>query len=101
MHPAPKHMNYVYRDNQQSEQDGSRIFRAGAANGTFVAGPYARRSFSASGFQLTRNTAENAVETYGTIGSPVVQTILLGGGAKFKRICVLTLLISGVQGGTH
>ena len=45
--------------------------------------------------------AENAVETYGTIGSPVVQTLLLGGGATFERICVLTLLISGVQGGTQ
>jgi hypothetical protein len=85
----------------KSEKDGSPIFRAGAANGTFTAGPYAGRSFSISGFQMTRNTAENAVETYGSIGSPVVQTILLAGGAKIERICVLTLLISGVQGGTH
>ncbi len=85
----------------KSEKDGGPIFRADAANGTFTAGPYAGRSLGVSAFQLTRNTVENAVETYGSAGSPVIQTILLGSGAKFERICVLTLFISGVPAGNH
>jgi len=79
----------------KSEKDGSLTLRAGVANGTFTAGPYAGRSLSVSAFQLTRNAVGNSVETYGSVGSPVRQTISLGGGGQFERICVLTFWIPG------
>jgi hypothetical protein len=79
------------------EKDGSLTFRAGEANGSFTAGPYAGRSLTLSGFQLKRNAAEN-VEVYGSADTPVMQTLFLGGGVKFERICVLTLSVSPIQG---
>jgi hypothetical protein len=79
------------------EKDGSLTFRAGEANGSFTAGPYAGRSLTLSGFQLKRNAAEN-VEVYSSADTPVMQTLFLGGGVKFERICVLTLSVSPIQG---
>jgi hypothetical protein len=72
----------------KQEKDGSSTFRAGAseATGSFTAGPYAGRSLTLSAFQLKRNSAE---KIYGSVDTPLLQTVFLGGGVKFERICVI------------
>ncbi|SRR5487761_1988064 len=74
--------------------DSGVIFRAGKLSGTFTAGPYAGQSFSLSGFELKKAIRDRGVDVYGSATSPVVQTMTLAGGAKFERICVLTISTS-------
>ncbi len=74
----------------RSEKDGSLLFRAGEANGTLTAGPYAGRTVSLSGFELKMNMVNDA-EGYASPETPVVQTVVLGGNVKFERTCVMTL----------
>lgn len=72
------------------------IFRAGAANGTFTAGPFAGSSFSLSGFELKRfgrRRDGTEVEVYGGGSSPVTQTVSLADGARFERACALTVSV--------
>ena len=82
-------------------ETGGVVFRANEASGTFTAGPYAGRTLSLSGFQLKRTAAENAAQTFGSVDSPVVQAVSLGGGAKFERICVMTLSTFPAQSNIH
>jgi hypothetical protein len=82
------------------EKDGSRTFRASEAIGSFTAGPYVGRSLTVSAFQIQKNSVDN-VEIYGSTDTPVMQTVFLGGGLKFERVCVLTLSTFPVQGGIH
>ncbi|HLX16834.1 MAG TPA: hypothetical protein VKS24_16720 [Bradyrhizobium sp.] len=75
--------------------DGSGgTFRAGMISGTFTAGPYAGRSFSLSGFELKKATGDRGSDVYASAASPIVQTVSLGDGVKFERVCVLTVSTS-------
>jgi hypothetical protein len=62
--------------------------------GTFTAGPYDRVTFTISDFELKRQIADKEAAVYESNGSPVIQTVSLGNGVIFKRICVWTLSMS-------
>ena len=90
--PAPHAYNSTFSVSISETADNVAIFRAGGANGTFTAGPFAGRSFSVSGFELKRLARHEGTDVYGA-ASPVTQTVSLAGGAKFERVCALTLSI--------
>ncbi len=69
-------------------------FRAGMTSGAFTAGPYAGRSFSLSGFELKKAAGDHGSDVYASAASPIVQTVSLGDGVKFERVCVLTVSTS-------
>jgi hypothetical protein len=54
-------------------------------------------TFTISDFELKRQIADKAVTVYESNGSPVIQTVSLGNGVTFRRICVLTLSMSARQ----
>jgi len=68
---------------------GGAVLRVGAISGSFSAGPNAGQSFSLSGFELKKVARDNGADVYGNV--PVTQTLSLGGGKKFERICILTV----------
>jgi hypothetical protein len=90
---------HAYKDTFSSavtgpEEDGSFRLQVKALQGTFTAGPYDRVTFAISDFELKRQIGGKEVAFYGSNGSPVIQTVSLGNGATFKRICVLTMSMS-------
>lgn len=78
----------------QPGDDSSATFHAGMTSGTFTAGPYAGRSFSLSGFELTKAAGDHGFDVYGSTTSPVLQTLTLADGINFERVCVLTVTTS-------
>lgn len=77
--------------------DGGVTLQVGTISGTFTAGPYAGRSFNVSGFELKKAIRDHGVDVYGGATSPAVQTLSLAGGAKFERICAVTVLTSPLR----
>jgi hypothetical protein len=88
--PAAHGYNSTFSVSISETGDNGAVFRAGAVNGTFTAGPFAGRSFSLSGFELKRLARHDGADVYGG-ASPVMQTVSLAGGAKYERVCVLTV----------
>jgi hypothetical protein len=78
-------------------QDNGATFRAGAATGTFTAGPTAGKNFGISSFELKRLARHDGTDVYGG-ASPVIQTVTMTDGAKFERVCVLTVSVYPAQG---
>jgi hypothetical protein len=90
--PAAHAYNSTFSVSISETADNEAVFRAGAANGTFTAGPLAGRSFGLSGFELKRLARHEGTGVYGG-ASPVTQTVALAGGAKFERVCALTVSV--------
>lgn len=78
-------------------QDDGATFRAGASTGTFTAGPTAGKSFGISSFELKRLARHDGSDVYGG-ASPVIQTVTIADGAKFERVCVLTVSVYPARG---
>lgn len=100
MHPPGAH---AYKDTFTAvvtgpNANGSSNFQLKMVSGTFTAGRHAGLHFTISDFELKGWSANNGVKTYGSSETPVIQTISLGDGTKFQRICtVLIVLISPVR----
>ncbi len=90
---------HAYKDTFSSnvtgpDEDGRFTFHVRALRGTFIAGPYNGVSFAISDFELKRQIGGQEISVYDSTGSSVIQTVSLGNGVEFKRICVLTMSIS-------
>ena len=100
MHPPGAH---AYRDTFMAvltapNADGSSNFQLKMASGAFTAGQHAGLRFTISDFELKGWSANNGVKTYGSSETPVIQTISLGDGTRFQRICtMLIVLISALR----
>jgi len=81
----------------ESDGDGSFILHVGTLTGTFTAGPNAGVTFVISGFELKKGIKDNGLAVFRSVGSPVMQTVSLANGIKFKRICMLIASISPRQ----
>ncbi|WP_298256230.1 hypothetical protein [Bradyrhizobium sp.] len=90
--PAAHAYNSTFSASVSESQDNGAMFRAGAASGTFTAGPTAGKSFGISSFELKRLARRDGADVYGG-ASPIVQTFSLGDGTKFERVCVLTVTV--------
>jgi hypothetical protein len=95
MHPPGSH---AYRDTFTAELpglnvDGSSNFQLKGASGTFTAGQHDGLHFTISDFELKGWSANNGVKTYGSSETPVIQTISLGDGTKFHRICTMLIVL--------
>jgi hypothetical protein len=90
--PAAHAYNSTFSASISESADDGAVFRAGAASGTFTAGPLAGKSFSLSGFELKRLARHDGDDVYGG-AAPVTQTVSLAGGSKFERVCVLTVSV--------
>ena len=96
--PAALAYNSTFSVAVSDSQDNGATFRAGAATGTFTAGPTAGKSFGISSFELKRLARhDGGADVYGG-ASPVIQTVTLAGGAKFERVCVLTVSVYPARG---
>ncbi len=90
---------HAYKDTFSSnvtgpDEDGRFTFHVRALRGTFTAGPYNGVTFAISDFELKRQISDQEISVYDSTGSSVIQTVSLGNGVEFKRICVLTMSIS-------
>lgn len=74
------------------DKDNGATFRAGETKGTFTAGPTAGKSFGISAFELRRLARHNGTDVYGG-ASPVIQTVTMADGARFERVCVLSVSV--------
>ena len=90
--PAAHAYKSTFSVTVSDSQDDGAALRAGAATGTFTAGPTAGKSFGISAFELKRLARHDGSDVYGG-ASPVMQTVTLADGGKFERVCVLTVSV--------
>ncbi len=73
-------------------EDGSFTLHVGTLSGSFTAGPNAGLSFTISAFELKEWRGGNGLGVYGSAGSPVIQNVAKSDGAKFQRICTMSMI---------
>jgi hypothetical protein len=81
---------------EANTKGGSRL-QLGVASGAFTAGPNVGVRFTISSFELKGWSGADGIKTYGSSELPSIQTVSLADGAKFQRICTMSVVLISLR----